>query len=48
MGLGGQRIFIVPAFDLVAVLTAGHYGDAIETWLPLLIFNRYLLEATEI
>lgn len=27
MGLGGQRIFIVPTPDLVCVVTAGHYTD---------------------
>jgi hypothetical protein len=38
-------LFIVPELDLVTVITAGHYGDPMEAWLPLLIFNRYVLTA---
>jgi CubicO group peptidase (beta-lactamase class C family) len=45
MGHGGQRIFAVPALDLVAVVTAGLYADAIHGLLPLVIFNRYVLGA---
>src|SRR5215831_179869 len=45
MGHGGQRIFAVPALDLVAVVTAGLYADALNGWLPLVIFNRHVLGA---
>lgn len=45
MGHGGQRIFVVPELDLVAVVTAGLYADAVHGLLPLIIFNRYVLGA---
>jgi CubicO group peptidase (beta-lactamase class C family) len=45
MGHGGQRIFAVPALDLVTVVTAGLYADAINGLLPLIIFNRFVLGA---
>lgn len=45
MGLGGQRIFAVPALDLVVVVTAGLYTNPSLGQLPLRIFNRYVLRA---
>ena len=45
MGHGGQRIFAVPALDVVAVVTAGLYSDAVHGRLPLVIFNRHVLAA---
>jgi len=42
MGLGGQRIFIVPSLDLVVVVTAGMYPSPMQGWVPLGILNRVL------
>jgi hypothetical protein len=42
MGLGGQRIFIVPSLDLVVVVTAGMYQSPMQGWVPLGILNRVL------
>jgi len=30
---------------LVVVITAGHYEDGMQAWLPLVILNRFILPA---
>jgi CubicO group peptidase (beta-lactamase class C family) len=45
VGLGGQRIFIVPDFDLAVVTTAGMYRSPLQAPVPLEILNQYVLRA---
>jgi CubicO group peptidase (beta-lactamase class C family) len=42
-GLGGQRLFIAPALDLVVVVTAGLYATPTQHAVPWEIFRRYVL-----
>ena len=45
VGLGAQRVFVVPEFDLVMVVNAGLYQSPIQGEVPLEILNRYVLNS---
>ena len=45
LGLGGQRLFIVPTLDLVVVTTAGRYGQPDAGRVPWEIFRHYVMDA---
>ena len=47
VGLGGQRLYVVPALDLVVMITAGHYRDGLQGTVPFGIFNRVVLPAVK-
>jgi CubicO group peptidase (beta-lactamase class C family) len=43
MGLGGQRIFVVPEFDLVVMTTAGLYGSGLQGQTALDILANFII-----
>jgi CubicO group peptidase (beta-lactamase class C family) len=46
VGLGGQRIYIVPGLDLVAIVNAGLYRSGLpQEIVPLTVLDRYVLAA---
>jgi CubicO group peptidase (beta-lactamase class C family) len=45
VGLGGQRLYVVPSLDLVVMINAGHYRDSLQGPIPFGIFNRVVLSA---
>ena len=47
IGLGGQRLFVIPELNMALAITAGHYADAMQAWLPLTILNRFILAAVD-
>jgi CubicO group peptidase (beta-lactamase class C family) len=47
VGLGGQRLYVVPSLDLVVMINAGHYRDGLQGPIPFGIFNRVVLPAVK-
>jgi CubicO group peptidase (beta-lactamase class C family) len=47
VGLGGQRLFIVPDFDIVVAVNAGLYQSPLQGQVPLKILNQYVFAALE-
>jgi CubicO group peptidase (beta-lactamase class C family) len=45
VGLGGQRVYVVPDLDLVVVVNAGMYASPQQGDAPLEILNRYAIGA---
>lgn len=47
VGLGGQRLYIVPSLDLVVMINSGHYASGLQGVIPAGIFNRIVLPAVK-
>lgn len=47
LGYGGQRLFIVPALDLVVLVHCGLYRSSLQSAVPLMVLNRYVLRAVQ-
>lgn len=45
VGLGGQRLFVVPALDLVVLVHSGLYRSPMQSFVPVGLLNRYVLPA---
>ena len=47
VGYGGQRLYVVPALDLVVMVNAGLYSSPLQGAIPLGIFTRVVLPAVK-
>jgi hypothetical protein len=46
IGLGGQRVFIVPELDLVVAKNAGLYQSPVQGLVTIKALEQYVLKAT--
>jgi CubicO group peptidase (beta-lactamase class C family) len=46
-GLGGQTLYVVPSLDLVVMVNAGHYSNALQGIIPPAILNYVVLPAVK-
>ncbi|MDI1285709.1 MAG: serine hydrolase [Reyranella sp.] len=45
VGLGGQRLFVLPKLDLVVAINSAHYSGPLQGIIPYAILNRFVLPA---
>ncbi len=45
IGWGGQRLYVIPRLDMVALVMAGLYSSDMQSWVPLQVLDRYVLAA---
>ena len=47
VGLGGQRLYIIPELDMVVALNSGMYASDRQGRVALQVLDRYVMHAVE-
>jgi len=47
VGLGGQRLYVVPELDLVVAVNSAHYCSPLQGVIPISLLNRFVLPAVK-